>query len=404
MESPASMGRAIIRGACLAAAVAGAVACSDTQSATAPSATPGAASRVTAAGVLATSNGGFVGPVVGAVYTSTNATTGNAVVAFARDAHGALRSIGRFTTGGTGIGGTVDPLSSQFALILDPGHAHLYVVNAGSNDISVFAVHPDGTLEWRQRTSSRGTLPVSVALRGDRLYVLNAGDATVAAFTVHEDGTLSDLVKGARGLPSGAGGPSTVGVAEDGRVLVVTERTANRIDLFPLDDDGRPGEGRGYPSHGATPFGFDVGRDGLVVVSEAGPNAISSYDVRGGMLDLRDGSVPTDQSATCWVRLTRDGRLAFSVNSGSASLTGFDVGRNGELTRLTLNGQTGVLPAGSAPLDLDVTDDDHFVFTIEAGSGGIGGFSIGQDGGLTRLAGATGAVAASSGAEGLAAF
>ncbi len=37
------------------------------------------------------------------IYTSTNDATGNAVVAFARDADGNLAKIGAFATGGTGI-------------------------------------------------------------------------------------------------------------------------------------------------------------------------------------------------------------------------------------------------------------------------------------------------------------
>jgi 6-phosphogluconolactonase (cycloisomerase 2 family) len=142
-----------------------------------------------------------------------------------------------------------------------------------------------------------------------------------------------------------------------------------------------------------------------VVVSEAGPNAVSSYDlVRGDVLDLRTGSAPTNQSATCWVRLTRDGQFAFAVNAGSASLSGFDVGADGKLTPVSPAVPTGALPAGSAPLDLDVTEDNHFVFALEAGSGGIGGFAIGPHGTLTVLPGAAGAVAPASGAEGLAAF
>jgi 6-phosphogluconolactonase len=401
MEYSALLGR-VARAGCLGGVAIAAVACSESQSTTAP---PAAASAGVASAAAGLRDRDLGSGTVGAVYTSTNATTGNAVVAFARSADGGLRAIGSFTTGGVGAGGGVDPLASQFSMRLSEGHTYLYVVNAGSDDITVFAVHGDGTLEWRQRTSSHGVFPVSLALYGTRLYALNAGDSSVATFAVHEDGTISSLAGGRRSLPSAVGGPSTIGVTPDGRVLLVTERTANRIDLFPLDGDGRPGEGEPIASHGATPFGFDVGHDAVVVVSEAGPNAVSSYEVRDGdVLDLRAGSVPTDQEATCWVRLTRDGRFAFSVNSGSASLSGFDVDAAGRLTPVSAAVPTGSLPAGSAPLDLDVTDDNRFVFTLEAGSGGIGGFAIGHDGTLTALPGAARAVAPASGAEGLAAF
>src|SRR5215467_8510890 len=61
---------------------------------------------------------------------------GNAVVAFARAGDGSLTFAGTFGTGGNGIGGTTDPLASQYSLILDGEDAKLlFVVNAGSNTV-----------------------------------------------------------------------------------------------------------------------------------------------------------------------------------------------------------------------------------------------------------------------------
>ena len=97
---------------------------------------------------------------VGGVFVSTNGIDGNAVVAYARAANGTLTSTGTFATGGTstggvatggvatggvatggvGIGGVADPLVSQFALALSDNAKLLVVVNAGSNDVSSFAV------------------------------------------------------------------------------------------------------------------------------------------------------------------------------------------------------------------------------------------------------------------------
>lgn len=402
MEYSASGRVGAARMACLFAGLVGIAACSGTQPATGPVASGNATAPSVAASAVAA--GSYDGHMAGAVYTSTNAASGNSVVAFARDAHGGLRKIGSFATGGTGTGGGVDALGSQFAVVLGSSHRQLYVVNAGSNDITVFAVHQDGSLEWLQRVRSEGALPVSLALRDRYLFVLNAGDASVTAFAVSEDGRLRPLDRGRRALPSGAGGPSTIRVAADGRSLLVTERTANRIDVFRLESDGRPGSVQTFASHGTTPFGFDVGRGGLVIVSEAGPNAVSTYRVHDDDLDLEDGSVPTHQTATCWVLLTHDGQFAFAVNAGSASLSGFAVAADGTLSPVSADGRTGVLPSGSAPLDLGITDDDRFLFTVEAGSGGIGAFAIESGGKLETLSGVTAAVPSGSAAEGLAAF
>ena len=101
-------------------------ACSDVQP-TAPIAAPAAPSLSQSA-------------AAGGVFVSTNGLNGNAVVAFARAAEWLARSTGTFATGGTGIGGVADPLASQFALALSSNAKFLVVVNAGSNDVSSFAV------------------------------------------------------------------------------------------------------------------------------------------------------------------------------------------------------------------------------------------------------------------------
>jgi len=75
----------------------------------------------------------------GAVYVLTNQTA-NSVLVFARAADGTLSFSGNFSTGGAGAGSGVDPLGSQGSLVLGIGHQRLFAVNAGSNDVSVFAV------------------------------------------------------------------------------------------------------------------------------------------------------------------------------------------------------------------------------------------------------------------------
>src|SRR3989442_1754208 len=70
----------------------------------------------------------------GAVYTLTNAASGNAVLAFERAGDGTLRPAGSFGTRGLGTGGG---LGSQGALVSSNDGRWLYAVNAGSNEISV---------------------------------------------------------------------------------------------------------------------------------------------------------------------------------------------------------------------------------------------------------------------------
>src|SRR5690348_5030631 len=73
----------------------------------------------------------------GAVFTISNESQGNRVLAFARAADGSLGEQLAYPTGGMGTG---DSLGSQSALALTDDHRFLLAVDAGSNELSAFAV------------------------------------------------------------------------------------------------------------------------------------------------------------------------------------------------------------------------------------------------------------------------
>lgn len=395
MQSHRPLRHAAPRLAAAVIALGAIAACSDQPTATEPAAAAFDANRV--------GEHHDARDVVGGVYTLTNAVAGNAVVAFARTQGGALVPIDTVPTGGTGTGGQVDPLTSQYAVIIDRSHHTLYAVNAGSNDVTVFRVNRDASLSALQRIGSGGTRPVSLAIGDDRLYVLNQGNAAVATFRVSFDGRLAAIPGGVRTFGTGTLVQTAMRVV--GHHLVVADGAANLLDVFPLDRFGRPGAPTTTASSGAVPFGFDVTPGGVVVVSEAGAGALSSYafGARGGFA-LEDGSVSTGGAAPCWVRITPDGRFAYITNSASDALAGFAVGRDGSLEPLSADGRTGVVPAGSVPLDLDITADGRYLYALDGGSGAISAFSIGRNGQLAALDGVTGAVGPRSGAQGLAAW
>ena len=87
-----------------------------------------------------------------------------------------MSAAGIYQTGGLGgvlNGSVVDHFASQGSLAYNAGQGLLYAVNAGSNTVSVFAVHGDA-LALQQVVWSGGAFPVSVAVHGDLVYVLNA--------------------------------------------------------------------------------------------------------------------------------------------------------------------------------------------------------------------------------------
>ncbi|HEY2164521.1 MAG TPA: beta-propeller fold lactonase family protein [Gemmatimonadaceae bacterium] len=234
----------------------------------------------------------------GAVFTQTNAVGGNAVVAFARAGDGSLTNAGTFSTGGNGIGGTNDPLASQYSLILDGEDARLlFVVNAGSNTISRFAV--DGAnLTLLGTTSSRGTRPVSLAVARHTLYVLNTGSNSVAGFDIGEDGALTPNVAASALLGAAASGGAAVRASRDGQFIVVTETGSRTIDVYRVGAQGALGQPVSSPSSGISPFGFDFVNGDQLAVSEAGSAAASLYDVgSNGVLDVESASVSTHGQA-----------------------------------------------------------------------------------------------------------
>jgi len=323
----------------------------------------------------------------GAVFTLTNEAASNSVVVFNRSARGTLSRPRHFRTGGRGTG---SGLGSQGAIALSRNGNWLFAVNAGSNDVSVFSVL--GTeLRLAHRSSSGGTMPISVTSHRDLVFVLNAGgDGNIAGFTLTRSGTLRPLPDGVRSLSGPATGPAQISFSPNGESLVVTEKDTGLIDLYAVEEDGVVSEAIQVPSKGETPFGFSFTRQALLIVSEAfggrdGESALSSYGLDQADVELISGSVPDHQTAACWVAVTRNGRYAYTTNTGSGSISGYRVSRCGALDLLNPDGLTAFTGDGSSPTDLALTSDSLFLYALASGTGAIAAFAVNDDGSLTPL-------------------
>ncbi|MEJ7812297.1 MAG: beta-propeller fold lactonase family protein [Gemmatimonadaceae bacterium] len=335
------------------------------------------------------------GSRTGAAFALTNAVAGNAVAVFARDRDGALSLTGTVATGGLGTGGG---LSNQGALVLDDERRFLFVVNAGSDDISVLALTAGGPV-LRDRVPSGGDRPVSLTLRDNLLYVVNAGSDNIAGFRVSRSGALTPLAGSVRALSGAGTGPAQVSFTPDGNALVVTERLSNKITTFTLGKDGLSTKTTINASHGETPFGFDFSKRGTLFVSEAfggmpDASAASSYDVtKRGTIEVISGSVPTTETAACWLILSHDGRYAYVANTGSGSVTVYRVTQRGRLERIDEDGRAAETGAGTAPADMALSKDGRFLYVRAggvAGGGAVFGFAVHGDGTLSPLGSAGG--------------
>lgn len=327
----------------------------------------------------------------GLVFTSTNEASGNAVLVYKRAADGALTAAGSFATGGAGTGSGLD---SQGALALGDHGRRLFVVNAGSNSISEFAVGGDG-LTLLDTVSSNGVDPVSLAASDDLLYVLNEGGsgsaANISGFQVGDPG-LTPIPGSSRPLSAAAVSAPEISFDPSGEMLVVTEEATNLIDSYAIGRDGRANGPVSHASAGQTPFGFAFDRHGDLVVSDAAggaPNAgaLSSYEISGnGSLATISGSVADNQSAPCWVVTTADGRVAYTSNTGSGTISSYAIGHGGSLALLA--GDAASTGAGSAPIDLALTGNSRYLYALASATHAINGFRVQSDGTLTPLAGA----------------
>lgn len=326
----------------------------------------------------------------GAVYTLSNATGGNEVLVFDRAADGTLTAAGRYATGGNGSG---KGLGSQGAVVLSEDGTWLFAVNAGSNSVSVFRVRPNG-LTLVDRQPSGGMAPISVTNRGSLLYVLNAGDATnmganITGFRVGWTGRLLPIDGSTRPLSqASATGPAQVGFTPNGDSLVVTEKATNKIDVYKVGWNGAAAAATVYASAGQTPFGFDFGKRGALVVSEAfggaaNASALSSYRVTDDTFHLVSASVLTTQTAACWVVVTGNGKYAYTTNAGSDSISSYGVNNDDSLT--LLNSVAGSDGAGSHPIDMALSHNSQYLYALNALTHTISGFSVQSDGSLTPV-------------------
>ncbi len=337
-----------------------------------------------------------------AVFVQTDNTAGNQVVAYHRTRHGALTWAGTYPTGGLGgvlTGSVVDHLASQGSLGYDRRRNLLYAVNAGSSSVSVFGMHGD-RLFLRQVLPSGGTFPVSIARRGDLVYVLNAEKGgSVQGYRVrrHElapiPGSNRALDLNPVATPQFTNTPGQVAFSPGGSQLIVTTKAnGNDIDVFAVRPDGRLSASPVVnPEPGTVPFGVAFDRAGHLVVAEAGPNALATFELLpDGSVTLID-SVPNGQAATCWV--TPANGYLFASNAGSGTVSGYSSGRGGALALL---GETGT-DAGT--VDSAATPGGRFLYVQAGGSGIVDEFAIRAGGSLAEIGSVT--VPGAAGGEGI---
>jgi 6-phosphogluconolactonase len=343
--------------------------------------------------------------VTHAVFVMNNNADENEVIAYERSDYGTLFAPHAYKTGGRGSGGLVDPLSSQGSLHLSDDHSLLFAVNAGSGTLSVFAVY-GAQLELLDKVPTGGSEPVAVASHGNLVYVVNgAGSSSVVGFSLR-NGKLTNIPDSQRFLSGNNVGPGAVAFSPDGKYLLVTERATPSIDVFSVLPDGLLSSLTVNKNVGAGTFAVTFDPNGTALAAETGSggttSAISSYSVQsnGTILPI-SASVPTLGAATCWDAVTPNGNFVYTSNAGTSSISGFTVGSSGALTAIP-GTVVGANPSGASNIDVAVSADGKYLYTANAAAGTVGMFAIQPGGTLTNL-GTVGGLTANAGVNGIAA-
>ena len=328
----------------------------------------------------------------GAVFTQTNSVP-NRVIAFNRGSDGQITQVADVPTGGDGRPGGNPPFTNFPVLdsmgsvnLSDDGdnRSCLFVVNAGSDEVSSFRVRPDG-LQLADVEESGGSRPASVssttsAAGKQLLYVLNSDNASasIRGFTVAASCALTHLAGSDRSLPNQASVPATVRFDENGEHLAVSERFApaqpagnGDIVVYEVEPSGLTGTEVVNASPNRTPYGLDYNHQDILSVTNEhvdGPpfpnSTVSTYR------QLDDGTLvhlDTEPSpgAACWNLFTNNGKYLLVTNPAggflapaSDNLLSFAVDRDGQLTRVDQDNTP------FEAIDNALSHDDKYVYVL----------------------------------------
>jgi len=351
------------------------------------------AKALVGAAILATLLG-FSLPAVAIVYTASNETSGNQVIAFDIDHWGNIKEIGRFDTQGLGTGG---PLGNQGALTTDASDRWMFVVNPGDGTLTSFRLQAAG-LEFVNRLPSGGFRPISVTVFGTLVYVLNEGDGAssdpnlrydnISGFRFTGGGILVPISDSTRIIDdTQLTAPAQVGFNKSGTVLLVTEKATDTLTTFVMQPDGTPAATPLKRSSAVpTPFGFAFGDRDFVFVTEAnggGPGVTASYRIdreTGAVSDLVD--LIHQGNAACWTVLSSDQTIGYTTNTADGTVSLYRINFNGTLEYFFKAPVDIPIRTGAGVRDAILTQNNHFLVTLNNGAGQVRGFWVTRSGAL----------------------
>ena len=342
---------------------------------------------------------------------SNDPTSGsNAVYGYHRGADGSLTPIagGPFPTGGTGIGNPqqmLGPEDSDYQLVASADHKYLFAANGGSDNVSVFATHADGTLTAVTGSPfpSGGFAPVSLYAAGSYLLVTNQDRdlarplqtgalANYATLSIAADGSLSPAV-GVLVQPAGVAAqmllPTPDNTAVFGAEFTFSAASATPgLRSFTLGANGALTRTSGDPySLPADDGGPDGGTEADQLILGLAINPVNkvlyvnflvrsevsayAYDDTGSL--VFHGSAKVSGAAPCWIRVSKDGKFVYTTDTATDQVSVLSASADGltlkEIQVLSLAGPGPLLDSGpnmghtsSEAYDEELSPDGKFLY------------------------------------------
>jgi 6-phosphogluconolactonase (cycloisomerase 2 family) len=111
-------------------------------------------------------------------------------------------------------------------------------------------------------------------------------------------------------------------------------------------------------------------------------SSVSSYALSPeGALSVITSKLPTLQGAACWI--VSAGGFAYIANAATANITGVAVSETGALSLHEPSGVTAT--TGGGAIDLAITPDRGYLYSLSNADHAVHVFSIGSDGSLVAL-------------------
>jgi 6-phosphogluconolactonase len=96
-------------------------------------------------------------------------------------------------------------------------------------------------------------------------------------------------------------------------------------------------------------------------------------------------SLTTNGDANCWNAITPNGAFVYASNAGSSNISGFSISQSSALTALTSSSVVASNPENATYLDITISGDGKFFYSLNAMVGTVGVFAIQSNGALTEV-------------------